>query len=101
MYRSQEHSICKHSKDPELCGVFMGHGFCENRVYRYRRCEAHFAALKRDDLFKSLHAMSEEQRERALDMLDQTQKVRPRWEFSGDEESLAAEIAKETQEQQS
>jgi hypothetical protein len=68
----------------------MGHGFCENRQYRYRRCEAHFAALKQDGLFGSLYAMAEEQRERALDMLDQLQKVRPRWEFAGRESELIA-----------
>jgi hypothetical protein len=104
MYRSPEHTICdRHTKEPEPCGIFMGHSFCENPIYRgtgparhYRRCEVHFAALKHDDLFESLCAMSDEQREKALDMLDDIQKHRPHWEYEGREAELIA-----TQEQAS
>jgi hypothetical protein len=80
----------------ELCGVFMGYDFCENPQYRYRRCEVHFAALKRDDLFDSLKRMDDDQRERALDMLDQVQKVRPRWEYEGREAELIASQERES-----
>jgi hypothetical protein len=85
-----------HGKDTELCLVWMGHRFCENPIYRYRRCEAHFAALKRDDLFKSIHAMSEEQRQKALDMLDDEQKHRPRWQYEGREAELIAAQERES-----
>jgi hypothetical protein len=98
MFRNPERLICdRHTKDVELCGVFMGHGFCENPVYHstgparhYRRCEVHFAALKRDDLFDSLKLMDDEQREKALDMLDDIQKHRPHWEYEGREAELIA-----------
>jgi predicted amidohydrolase YtcJ len=89
MFQRPERLICKRRTKDEPCGVFMGR-FCENPVYRYRRCEAHFAALKHHGLFESLHAMSDEQREKALDMLDDVQKRRPRWEYAGKESELIA-----------
>jgi hypothetical protein len=98
MSRKPGQLICdRRSKDVELCGVFMGHSFCENPIYkgtnparRYRRCEVHFAALKRDDLYESLRALDDEHFEKALSMLDDVQKHRPRWQYEGREAELIA-----------
>jgi hypothetical protein len=93
---SDPHSVAAISKDTELCGVWMGHGFCWNPIFRWRRCEAHFAALKRDDLYRSIRAMSVEQRERALEVLDDLQKRRPGWEYENPQGEAALIVEQET-----
>ena len=79
----------KRLKKADECGVWVPatQSFCEKPVYLWRRCEEHYVALKRDDLFETLRAMKQVQRQKALDMLDDVQKHRPTgWEYVPQEE---------------
>jgi hypothetical protein len=87
----------------EPCGVFDPNTgtYCSTPQIAFRRCGVHYRALKRttggkgSSVYDALRAMPREQREIALDMLDSnTKKVRPKFEWSGDEETLALETEK-------
>ena len=78
----------KRKRTPDECGVWIpeSESFCGQPVHLYRRCEKHFAALTRDDLYETIRKMTPEQRKTALDMLDGVQKKRPAWEYKPAEE---------------
>jgi hypothetical protein len=73
----------KRLRTPDDCGVWVPatQSFCERPVHLYRRCEEHFAALKKDDLYETIRLMAPEERKTALDVLDSVQKHRPAWEY--------------------
>jgi hypothetical protein len=79
-------------KKADECGVWVPatQSFCSKPVYLWRRCEEHYVALKRDDLYETIRAMTQEQRHAALNVLDDVQKHRPKWEFQGAEDELIA-----------
>ncbi|MGA8224408.1 MAG: hypothetical protein WB780_22370 [Candidatus Acidiferrales bacterium] len=82
----------KHRSPP--CGVFIPerNAFCDLYcVSIFRRCQYHSNALKQDSLYARLKKMKRPEQKRALDILDSVQKVRPHWEYQGDEESLIRE----------
>ena len=87
MYRKNHHEVSR-------CGVFVpnenGGHFCEERSFSYRRCSAHYRALAYAEenghsLLESLRRMGHEQRELALDMLDNNEKRRPSWCYENPE----------------
>jgi hypothetical protein len=82
----------KRLRKPADCGVWIPatKSFCEEPIHLWRRCEAHYIALKHDDLYETFRAMNLEQRQKSLDVLDDVQKHRPKWEFQGDEATLIA-----------
>lgn len=77
------------------CRIWTGVDFCEEHQFCYRRCRAHYEALKRDaDLYRSLKAASKEERKKMLDRLDAVQKRRPTngWQYenpSGEADLMA------------
>lgn len=78
----------KRLKKADPCEVWIpvSQSFCEKPVYLWRRCQEHYAALKHDDLYETFRAMSPEERKTALDMLDNVQKHRSKWEYEPQEE---------------
>jgi hypothetical protein len=82
----------KRIRKPDDCGCWVPatQSFCAKPGYLWRRCEEHYVELTHDDLYETLRAMSLEQRQKALDMLDDVQKHRPKWEFAGAEDELTA-----------
>jgi hypothetical protein len=72
--------------------------FCEELTFCLRRCEKHYQALKRDDLWRSLQQMDKTQRKQALNMLDDIQKRRKPWEYRNDEGEQQLIAAAEQQE---
>jgi hypothetical protein len=77
--------------------------FCEEPTFCLRRCEKHYQALKRDDLWRSLQRMDKMQRKQALNMLDNVQKRRGPWEYRNDEgeqQLIAAAEQRETETKQ-
>ena len=77
----------------EICGIWIvSEGkFCEEFVFSLRRCKRHYYALKKDDLWRLLQLMTKEQREIALNVLDEMQRHRPHWQYEGNEAGLIAE----------
>jgi hypothetical protein len=76
-------------KKADECGVWVPatQSFCKKPVHLWRRCEEHYVALKHNDLYETIRAMSPEERKRAIDMLDNVQKHRPAgWEYEPQEE---------------
>ena len=86
----------KRLKKADECGVWVPatQSFCSKPVYLWRRCEEHYVALKHDDLYETFRAVSPEQRKTALDVLDDVQKRRQKWEFVGAENKLIQEQEK-------
>jgi hypothetical protein len=72
------------------CGVLTPHGFCELPQKRFGRCAYHVECLKADSHFEMLRKAKAADRKRIIAVLDAAQKVRPHWEYEGDEASLIA-----------
>ena len=91
------------SRGHNPCGVWIPaeNKFCIEPTFSCHRCTKHYADLKKDDQWASLRRMGREQKERALDVLDNIQKRRPSWSYEPQGEAeLIAEQESESNEQE-